>query len=177
MITEVNEAKEFLKEKYGDLNSVPPGTYAIPTDTSKGPAFMKVIITEEKFMKGFDLYWDEEFKHSWHNPKPESPTTEDLKIECTASLIALYVEVESEVAADVKKHVDNYTGALLKTIEDLKIYVKHLPTCNIMQDWYEADDAMSRTPESMRDEGFYIAQEEIERKKKTCICGLEELLK
>lgn len=144
MITEVNEAKEFLKEKFGDLDSVPPGTYAIPTETSEGPAFMKVIIDKQKYMHDFGVFWDEKFTVGIMEPKPE-PEEEPMD--------------------------------LGQKIFELQKYVKHLPECNIMQDWYEADDAMSRIPESMRDDGYYKAQEEIDKKKRTCTCGLEELLK
>lgn len=44
MLAELNEAKSFLIAKFGSVENVKPGTYAVPTQTSKGPAFMKVVI-------------------------------------------------------------------------------------------------------------------------------------
>jgi hypothetical protein len=71
MITEVNEAKKWFQKKFDDLSGVPPGDYAIPTRTSKGPAFMRVTIDKNKGMSNFDLWWDEEMTKSWYTePKP-----------------------------------------------------------------------------------------------------------
>ena len=62
------------------------------------------------------------------------------------------------------------------TREDITKYCRHLPTCNIMQDWSEAEQAMADTPERFRDEGWRQAYEEMRVKKNTCTCGLDELL-
>lgn len=56
-------------------------------------------------------------------------------------------------------------------------YFKHLNICNKMQDWLEADQAMADTPSEFRDESFFIAISEMEEKKRTCTCGMEECLK
>lgn len=61
--------------------------------------------------------------------------------------------------------------------ERLIPYLRHLQTCSINQNWDEALQAMSDTPQQLRDEGYYLAQEEIERKQKTCTCGLKALTK
>lgn len=66
MLAEVNEAKIFLRRKFGD--NVPDGIYAIPTKTSKGNAYMKVTITDG-FMFGFELFWDEELTKDWFGKK------------------------------------------------------------------------------------------------------------
>jgi hypothetical protein len=62
-------------------------------------------------------------------------------------------------------------------INDLKKYMKHLPTCYKMQDWTEAQQAMGDTPEKFRDESWYLSYEEMRQKMNTCTCGLEKLLK
>lgn len=61
-------------------------------------------------------------------------------------------------------------------MEDLKKYLKHLPTCWTQQNWTEAEQAMADTPESFRDEGWHMAYEEIRRKRNTCNCGMEKIL-
>jgi hypothetical protein len=66
MLTEINEAKRFLIEKFGSVEKVKPGTYAVPTNTSKGPAFMKVVINEEQGMSDFSLWLDEELTQTWY---------------------------------------------------------------------------------------------------------------
>ena len=66
MLYELNTAKKYLVEKFGSEKTVPSGTYAIPIQTSKGDSFMKVEITEDKSMRGFDLFKDEELTKSWH---------------------------------------------------------------------------------------------------------------
>jgi hypothetical protein len=68
MLTEVIEAQTYLKKKFNG-NDVPAGTYAIPTETSKGKAFMKVTVNPEGYLGGFDLFWDEEFTQSWYEKK------------------------------------------------------------------------------------------------------------
>jgi hypothetical protein len=77
MIRQIDDAKDFLQKKFIDLTKVPAGTYAVPTHTSKGKAFMKVIISDKGGMSGFDLWWDEEMTLSWYTePKPiKKPTT------------------------------------------------------------------------------------------------------
>ncbi len=57
----------------------------------------------------------------------------------------------------------------------LQEYLTHLPHCNIMQDWTEAEQAMADTPEEFRDEGYNVAYDEMGVKKKTCTCGLKEV--
>ena len=66
MLAEVNEAKAFLIEKFGSVENVKAGTYAVPTETSKGKAFMRVEITPEMGMKDFHLFKDEELTESWY---------------------------------------------------------------------------------------------------------------
>jgi hypothetical protein len=69
MLAELNEAKKYLVEKFGDADLVPPGTYAIPTETSKGKAFMRVTIAEDKGMGDFSLWMDEAFTVKWYDFK------------------------------------------------------------------------------------------------------------
>lgn len=68
MIAEVNAAKEFLQKKFGSLEpeAIPVGLYAVPYDTSKGPAFMQVRF-DGKHLSGFDLFMDESCTQSWHD--------------------------------------------------------------------------------------------------------------
>jgi hypothetical protein len=66
MLYEVNQAKSFLIEKFGSIENVKPGIYAIPTSTSKGDAFMRVVINEEMGMSGFDLWLNEELTETWY---------------------------------------------------------------------------------------------------------------
>lgn len=67
MLAEVNEAKAFLIEKFGSVENVKAGVYAIPTETSKGKAFMRVEILPDMGMKHFDLWWDEALTKSWYD--------------------------------------------------------------------------------------------------------------
>lgn len=67
MITEVNTAKAFLAEKFGRLELVQPGVYAVPVQTSKGPAFMEVEITPDLGMKSFLLFKNEELTETWYS--------------------------------------------------------------------------------------------------------------
>lgn len=69
MLSEVNEAKTFLIEKFGSIDNIFPGKYAIPTETSKGPAFIRCVIGEDMSMSGFDLWLDEELTVSWYKTK------------------------------------------------------------------------------------------------------------
>lgn len=66
MLAEVNEAKEFLIKKFNGIQNVKAGTYAIPTETSKCPVFMKVVISEDMGMSDFKLFKDEELTESWY---------------------------------------------------------------------------------------------------------------
>lgn len=66
MIAEVIEAQDFLIKKFNGAENVKPGIYAIPTETSKWPAFMRVEISQQMKMSHFDLWWDEELTKSWY---------------------------------------------------------------------------------------------------------------
>jgi hypothetical protein len=68
MIAEANQAQRFLGAKFGtDPCRIKEGTYAVPCDTSKGKAFMRLLVDENKSMRGFDLFWDESLTVSWYN--------------------------------------------------------------------------------------------------------------
>lgn len=47
----------------------------------------------------------------------------------------------------------------------------------MMQDWSEADQALSDTPTQFRDADYYIAVEELNAKKRQCTCGLNDIVK
>jgi hypothetical protein len=59
---------------------------------------------------------------------------------------------------------------------DFSKYAQHLPECNTMQDWLEADQALADTPQRFRDGDFYHAVEELQALKTKCTCGLNDLL-
>lgn len=60
-------------------------------------------------------------------------------------------------------------------ISKLPLYMHHLPSCYTMQNWDEALQALADTPDEFKDEGWTMAQLEIEHKRKTCNCGKEVL--
>lgn len=65
MIREIEKAKKFLKSKFGSLENVLSGVYAVPITTSKGKAFMKVVVTFDKYLNDFSLYKDKKLKENW----------------------------------------------------------------------------------------------------------------
>lgn len=69
MLTELNTAKKFLLERFGEAENVLPGTYPVPIETSKGTAFMAVTISEDLSMSNFKLFKDEDLKESWYDSK------------------------------------------------------------------------------------------------------------
>jgi hypothetical protein len=77
MIGEMNQVKRYLGARFGYGEPIKDGIYAIPTDTSKGEAFMKMEIANgsPSGEKNFHLFWDEDLTISWYdNPKPEGLT-------------------------------------------------------------------------------------------------------
>lgn len=71
MLAEANKANAFFNQKFGKGKHVPAGEYAVPTDTSRGDAFMKVIVSEDQYLSDFKLYWDENFQISWYTHKKD----------------------------------------------------------------------------------------------------------
>ncbi|WP_336689395.1 MULTISPECIES: hypothetical protein [unclassified Chryseobacterium] len=65
MFSEIQKTQKFLKQKFGDLNKVPPGVYAIPTTTAVGDAFMRVVVGEDLGLSDFSLWVDEALTESW----------------------------------------------------------------------------------------------------------------
>lgn len=61
-------------------------------------------------------------------------------------------------------------------MKNIEKYLKHLQNCNIMQDWSEAEMALADTPESLKDESWHLAYNEMREKMKTCTCGLKEIV-
>lgn len=75
MLAEFNQVKRFLGAKFGIGENVPDGIYAIPTQTSRGDAFMKFVSKDNRGngIDNFRLFWDENLTISWaDNEKPES---------------------------------------------------------------------------------------------------------
>lgn len=57
----------------------------------------------------------------------------------------------------------------------MKQFLKHLPSCNIMQDWSEAEDAFASTPNNLRGPDFDEAVNEMNIKRNTCTCGVSNV--
>lgn len=77
MMAEMNQVKRYFGARFGYGEPLPDGVYAIPTKTSKGPAFMKMEVSggEESGSDNFYLYWDEGLTISWYGSrKPEGLT-------------------------------------------------------------------------------------------------------
>jgi len=119
MLAELNEAKNFLIDKFGSVEKVEPGTYAIPTETSKGKAFMRVLINQNMGISGFNLFLDDKFEKEWKNSKINWQKNELLseisvhdKIYCISGIDAEGVEYEA---------IGNYSLGELESIEDIEI--------------------------------------------------------
>ena len=73
MIAEFNQAKRFFGIKFGYGEPLQDGIYAVPTQTSKGRAFMRMEVAHNQVAgkDNFKLFWDESLKTSWYvKPKP-----------------------------------------------------------------------------------------------------------
>lgn len=68
MISEINEVQKYFKDKFGSTDNVPDGIYAVPTNTSKGDAFMRIEIKDKDFYgkANFMLFNDEQLTKSWY---------------------------------------------------------------------------------------------------------------
>lgn len=66
MLHEANLAKQYLIEKFGSPENVKAGEYAIPVKTSKGDAFMKVVVNDKGNLYDFRLFKDEALTESWY---------------------------------------------------------------------------------------------------------------
>lgn len=65
MFKAVTEAQDYLIKKFGGAENVKPGAYAVPTTTSKGQAYMKVVIDDKMGMSGFHLFKDEQLTQEY----------------------------------------------------------------------------------------------------------------
>lgn len=71
MLSEFNQVKMFLGAKFGHIAVIPDGIYSIPTNTSKGKAFMKMEFKNNNAIgkENFKLFWDENLTISWYDSK------------------------------------------------------------------------------------------------------------
>ena len=69
MLQEVNLAKKYLIEKFGTAENIKAGEYAIPVTTSKGDAFMKVVVNDKGSLYDFRLFKDEALTETWYTHK------------------------------------------------------------------------------------------------------------
>lgn len=71
MMNEMLIAKRFLGIKFGYGERIRDGIYAIPIDTSKGKAFIKLEMKNgnAEGNDNFSLFWDEELSNSWYYTK------------------------------------------------------------------------------------------------------------
>lgn len=69
MFSEILLAKKYFGAKFGHGENIKDGIYAIPIQTSKGPAFMKmeVLNGNPSGKDNFSLFWDESLTVSWYN--------------------------------------------------------------------------------------------------------------
>jgi hypothetical protein len=68
MTRELDIAKDYFKSNFDGIAK--PGIYPVPITTSKGDAFIKVVLSDTYKLSGFDLFWDEALTISWYdNPK------------------------------------------------------------------------------------------------------------
>lgn len=73
MMSEMNQVKRFFGAKFGYGEPLQDGVFAVPTETSKGKAFMRMEVSkgEPAGKDNFKLFWDEELTVSWYDePKP-----------------------------------------------------------------------------------------------------------
>lgn len=76
MMAEVKQAKRYLGARFGMGETIPTGSYAVPTqkyDRLKNEyrmAFMAVLVTTGGGMSGFGLFWDEQLQHPCDKPRP-----------------------------------------------------------------------------------------------------------
>lgn len=72
MLKEFREVKRFIGLKFGMGEPVTDGVYAIPTETSKGPAFMRMEFknSEPNGKDNFELFWDEKLTMPWDKFPP-----------------------------------------------------------------------------------------------------------
>ena len=54
MIAEINKSQKYLHQKFG--TNLKPGVYAVPVFTSKGHAFMRVVLDENNLLSDFELF-------------------------------------------------------------------------------------------------------------------------
>lgn len=74
MIQEQLLTKKYLGARFGYGERVPDGIYAVPCDSSRGNAFMKIVIFENEIDKtenNFSLYWDEQLTKTWYGKNKE----------------------------------------------------------------------------------------------------------
>ncbi len=69
MFAEANTAQKYIIEKFGTTPQ--PGEYAVPYATSRGDAFMKVVLTDRLSMHDFTLWWDDKFTINWYKQNPD----------------------------------------------------------------------------------------------------------
>ncbi len=80
-MAEMKQVKRYLGAKFGYGEPIPDGVYAVPTETSKGSAFMRMEMknSDPVGSKNFHLYWDEELAISWYdNEKPKDLKESDF---------------------------------------------------------------------------------------------------
>lgn len=100
MTSEINDTKKYFDDKFGIGNRVPAGEYAVPYESSRGKAFMRVRISDdvEQKISGIYLFWDEALTIDWYykekNGKPRICLHSHLKKQMgiiKISMIALTV--------------------------------------------------------------------------------------
>ena len=80
-MAEMNQVKRYFGARFGYGEPLQDGVYAVPTQTSKGKAFMRMEVVggEPSGNENFILFWDEELTVSWYkSPKPESFTESEF---------------------------------------------------------------------------------------------------
>jgi hypothetical protein len=70
MIAEVKQAKRYLGARFGYGETLPVGSFSVPTEGAHGSCFMRVRVERDGSMSDFTMWWDEACTISYHAVRP-----------------------------------------------------------------------------------------------------------
>lgn len=129
---------------------------------------LPVLTDEQKRVLGsMNRYWQEISKRD-----------ESWRSQCAKNEIVVIQDciTPMDILLILGNFVENNFAPFQKVPFDLQPYLHHADHCNLNQNWDEAAQALADTPTDQRDEGYHMAVQEMEEKRRQCTCRYNEII-
>lgn len=136
MISEIENVKKYLINKFGELSKVPLGRHIVPTETSQDNAFMAIDINVGGSISGGYLWWDEAATICWYTQNKDGSLISEV------GRVNKYTQFNDESLkkqlAETKSYLEKETRECNEIINKIHLELYRRQNAGAEADNYEA---------------------------------------